>query len=65
MHKPDPKFAADKQDKRAVVPIEPKDWDQWLHGSIEQAQVLIGLPSLECIRHGAADSTNEVALPIS
>ena len=38
MHKPDPKLAADAQDKRSVVPIEPEDVDTWLFGSQEQAR---------------------------
>ena len=41
MHKPDPKLAADKQDKRSVVPIEPEDVDAWLHGPVEQAVELV------------------------
>lgn len=63
MHRPDPKLPADAQDKRAVVPVEMRDWDQWLHGTTEQAEALIGLPSLECIRHSAADPAKTVALP--
>lgn len=43
MHKPDPKLAPDKQDKRSVVAIEPQDVDTWLWGPIEEAQRLIQL----------------------
>jgi putative SOS response-associated peptidase YedK len=65
MHRPDPKLPPRAQDKRAVVPIERADWDLWLHGSIEEAERVIGLPDLACIRHGAADPAQEVALPIA
>lgn len=54
MHKPDPLLPADRQDKRAVVPLEPKDWDQWLCGDLAQAERLIQLPDAELFRHGAA-----------
>ena len=64
MHKPDPTLPADKQDKRAVVPIERKDWDQWLEGSIEQARALIQVPSIDLFHHGAADLDKQVALPL-
>ena len=33
MHKPDPQFGPDQQDKRSVVPIELKDMDEWLLGT--------------------------------
>lgn len=64
MHKPDPKFAADKQDKRSVVSIEPGSWDQWLNGTPEQAQALIQVPELKLFKHGAADPTKQVELPV-
>jgi putative SOS response-associated peptidase YedK len=64
MHKPDPKLPADQQDKRSVVPIEPGAWDAWLRAPVEEAEKLIGLPTMECIRHGAADPDKDVALPI-
>ena len=43
MHKPDPKLAADKQDKRSVIPIEPADYDQWLAGTQQEAAELLRL----------------------
>lgn len=43
MHKPDPKLAADKQDKRSVIPLAPSDFDQWLEGTVEQARGLMRL----------------------
>lgn len=61
MHKPD---GAVPPDKRAVVPIEPADWDTWLHGSLEQAEALIRVPPIEAFRHGAADPAKQVDLPI-
>jgi putative SOS response-associated peptidase YedK len=64
MHKPDPKLPADKQDKRAVVPIEQSDWEQWLSGGVAQAEGLIQVPSLEIFRHGAADPSKHVELKI-
>lgn len=64
MHKPDPKLAADQQDKRSIVSLEPSQWDQWLNGSVEQAEELIQLPALELFRHGAADPAKQVVLPI-
>lgn len=64
MHKPDPKLGPEDQDKRAVVPIERGDWDQWLMGTAEQAEALIKLPSLEAIRHEAADPSKAIVLTI-
>lgn len=69
MHKPERDrdgnvLPPESQDKRSVVSIEPGHWDQWLHGSKEQALALITLPELECIAHGAADPAQQVALPV-
>jgi putative SOS response-associated peptidase YedK len=47
MHKPDPKLAADQQDKRSVIPIARDDVDLWLHGTNEQAQLLLRLAPAE------------------
>lgn len=65
MHKPDPKLAADKQDKRAVVPIEREHWGQWLNGTVAQAEALIQLPDARLFRHGPADPSRQVQLPLS
>jgi hypothetical protein len=62
MHKPDPKLPPDKQDKRAVVPIERVDWNMWLNGSSDDALSLIQLPSMHLIKHGAADPEKQVQL---
>ncbi|WP_439587656.1 SOS response-associated peptidase [Hydrogenophaga sp.] len=64
MHKPDPKLPADQQDKRAVVPIEPADWETWLKGSVEEAEALIRVPGMEVFRHGAADPAKLVSLSV-
>lgn len=69
MHKPEVDKAtkevlpADKQDKRAVVPIERDRWDEWLNGTIEQAEALIQVPPLEIFRHGAVDLAKNIPLP--
>ncbi|WP_431104360.1 SOS response-associated peptidase [Roseateles noduli] len=47
LHKPDPKLPADKQDKRAVVHVEPEDWAAWLTGPADDARSLIRLPTPE------------------
>ena len=62
MHKPD---GAVPPDKRAVVPIEPADWEQWLTGTPDQAKALIAVPPVEAFRHGAADPAQQIALPIA
>ena len=38
MPKPDPVFRPDAQDKRSVIPIEAGDVDQWLAGTVAEAQ---------------------------
>ena len=52
MHKPDPKFAPQEQDKRSVVVIEATDFDVWLCGSIEDARALIRLAPVEVFEAG-------------
>jgi putative SOS response-associated peptidase YedK len=47
MHKPDPKRAADQQDKRSPVPVEFEDVDTWLFGTQDQAETLLRVPSFE------------------
>ena len=69
MHKPERDkngnvLPPEKQDKRAVVPIEREHWDQWLHGTPAQADALIQLPALEVFAHGAADPAKQVPLPL-
>ena len=64
MHRPDKSQAPDPQDKRSVVPNERADWDAWLHGSREQAEGLISVPSVELLDHGSADRGNQSRLPL-
>ena len=52
MHKPDPKFGPNEQDKRSVVVIEPADFDTWLTGSLEQATALIRLAPVDVFSAG-------------
>ncbi|MFC7460739.1 SOS response-associated peptidase [Hydrogenophaga defluvii] len=49
MHKPDPKFPPDQQDKRSVVAIEAADVDQWLAGTLADAQRLLRAPAVELL----------------
>lgn len=45
MHKPNPKRPAGRQDKRSVIPLASADHDQWLAGSMNEAQALLLLAS--------------------
>ncbi len=47
MHKPDPRLPAGRQDKRSVIPIEMQDVDQWLEGSMKEAEVILKLAPVE------------------
>ena len=47
MHKPDPKLGPGQQDKRSLVLLEPQDFDQWLAGTVEDANALIRLTPAE------------------
>jgi hypothetical protein len=47
MHKPDPKFLPDQQEKRSIVAIEESMISTWLNGSIEEAKALIALTPVE------------------
>lgn len=49
MHKPDPTFPADRQDKRSVVAIEFDDVEQWLRGTAQDAAVLMRPPDVACM----------------
>ncbi len=55
MHRPDPKLAPDKQDKRSVVSIELQDADQWLHGTPDEARQLVRLTPVELFSAGPVD----------
>ena len=56
MHKPDPKLAPHKQDKRSIIAIDPSDWDTWLQGPLRGAQSLIRLTDLEDFDAGPDDA---------
>lgn len=62
MHKLDPALPSDRQDKRAVVPIEPADWDRWLNGAMEDAMSLVRLPPADLFVHGAAEPDKQIDL---
>jgi putative SOS response-associated peptidase YedK len=65
MHKPDKDLPPGApHDKRAVVPIEPADWDRWLTGTVTDAEALIQLPPVSQFRHGAVDPAKQVPLII-
>jgi putative SOS response-associated peptidase YedK len=68
MHKPERDqegaiLPAVQQDKRSVVPLEKDSWDEWLHGSIAQADALINIPTLEIFSHSSADMVKNIPLP--
>ncbi|MDB5847461.1 MAG: hypothetical protein JWP29_1213 [Rhodoferax sp.] len=65
MHKPDPKAEPGRPDKRAVVPLEERDWDAWLHGKVDQARSLIRVPELELFEHGPEEPGKQVALNLA
>lgn len=52
MHKPDPAYPPDEQDKRSVVALEIEDVDQWLFGTSETAATLIKLTDPSCFEAG-------------
>ena len=54
MHKPDPKLAADQQDKRSVISIELADVDTWLAGTQQEAAALLRVPAVELFNAGPA-----------
>jgi putative SOS response-associated peptidase YedK len=57
MHKPDPKFGPDEQDKRSVIPIEAGHFDQWLAGTLDDAKALLKLAPVEVFDAEPAAST--------
>ncbi|VTU14378.1 hypothetical protein RA8CHR_00561 [Variovorax sp. RA8] len=60
MHRPavDPKtklvLPLQLQDKRSVIPIEAADFDQWLEGAVEHAQLLLKLAPVEIFKAAPA-----------
>jgi putative SOS response-associated peptidase YedK len=49
MHKPDPKYGPQEQDKRSVVAIESADVEQWLYGTRDEVRTLAVPPSIGAI----------------
>ena len=47
-----------------MVPLERVDWDMWLNRSNDDAMSLIQMPSLHLFKHGAADPSKHVKLPV-
>jgi len=61
LHKPDPKLPPDQQDKRAVVHIDPANWEQWLFGSERDALALMDtLPLPEAFDQADAQRTDQL-----
>jgi putative SOS response-associated peptidase YedK len=58
LHKPDPRLAADAQDKRSVVALEPAQWSAWLGGSEDEVRALLQAPALSVIDPSVADETD-------
>lgn len=52
MHKPDPKLGPEEQDKRSVIAIEQGDVDQWLAGTVLEAQALLRLSPVDSFAAG-------------
>ncbi|MBL8279758.1 MAG: SOS response-associated peptidase family protein [Pelomonas sp.] len=60
LHKPDPELPPDAQDKRSLIHVEPSNWDQWLHGSIDDATALLQPPPVEAFDQADAIKTNQL-----
>lgn len=55
MHKPDAKLKPDQQDKRSVIPVADEDVEQWLGGTVEQAERLLKLTPAGAFDAGPAE----------
>jgi len=69
MHRPDVDAAGaplppGRQDKRTIVALERGSWEQWLHGTHEEAAALVRLPADDLYEHGPADPQVQVQLPL-
>lgn len=70
MHRPDlgpdkQPLPAEQQDKRTIVALEPDQWEQWLHGTREEAEALIQLPAADLYAHAATNPEQHVRLPLA
>jgi putative SOS response-associated peptidase YedK len=50
----------DAQDKRSLVPLEPAQWDAWLHGDVAQAAALLVAPPAERFDLADAERTDRL-----
>ena len=64
LHRPDPDRPPDKQDKRAVVPIQTADLRAWLLGTHEEAARLVKVPDEGTYLAGPAAPPEGVPLPL-
>lgn len=62
MHKPEPDLPLDAQDKRSVIPIQTTDVEQWLHGSLDEAESLLRLAPMETFDAGPVSVVLQSAL---
>jgi putative SOS response-associated peptidase YedK len=60
LHKPGPKLPDDAQDKRSLVPLEPSQWDAWLHGPEAEARALLVAPAADRYDLGDARRTDDL-----
>ncbi|MGN7873628.1 hypothetical protein ACTJKJ_08690 [Roseateles sp. 22389] len=60
MHKPDPKLPADKQDKLAVIQVEPEHWATWLTGTVDEARALFRPAPVEVFDQADAAMTDAI-----
>jgi putative SOS response-associated peptidase YedK len=69
LHMPerDPKtgdvLPAEQQDKRAVVHVDPKNWDAWLHGTVADALALVKPQEADVFDLADAHRTDELLRP--
>lgn len=59
----DPKLPPDQPDKRSVIPIERGDVDQWLAGTMEEAQQLLKPALVEAFAAGPIEVVEWVRAP--
>ncbi|ADU99605.1 SOS response-associated peptidase [Alicycliphilus denitrificans] len=62
MHKPEPDLLPDAQDKRSVIPIDADDVEQWLRGTVDEAQSLLRLAPVETFDTGPVSAASHSSL---
>ena len=60
LHKPDLKLPVDQQDKRSLVHVDPEYWEQWLHGTTDEALQLIQPQPVEVFDQADALKTDRL-----